>query len=180
MVLLDVMMPDGTGWDFCRELRLKTSAPVIFLTCRNENESVVKGLLQGGDDYVTKPYDLYVLAQASPHSCAGRIELPPLVIDMLEGSVTLEGRAIRLTQKELQLLACLAVSAGRRLSVAELFRRAWGSDTPNAKQSVAVHITNLRKKLCLDDSSGFELRSTLEGEYIFSRVRYVPFAEQVR
>ena len=60
LILLDVMMPDGSGFDFCTELRQKTNAPIIFLTCRNENENVVKGLLKGGDDYVTKPYDLNV------------------------------------------------------------------------------------------------------------------------
>ena len=61
LILLDVMMPDGMGWDFCTEIREKTNAPVIFLSCRDENESIVKGLLRGGDDYITKPYDLNVL-----------------------------------------------------------------------------------------------------------------------
>ena len=92
LILLDVMMPDGSGFDFCAELRQKTNAPIIFLTCRDENESVVKGLLQGGDDYVTKPYDLNILSarvaaqlRRAGIMTAGKIELAPLTVDFLAG-----------------------------------------------------------------------------------------------
>ena len=61
LVLLDVMLPDGNGMDFCRLLREKTQAPVIFLTARDESDSVIMGFRNGGDDYITKPYDLNVL-----------------------------------------------------------------------------------------------------------------------
>ena len=61
LILLDVMMPDGSGYYFCTELRQKTNAPIIFLTCKDESENIVKGLFHGGDDYITKPYDLNVL-----------------------------------------------------------------------------------------------------------------------
>ncbi len=98
LILLDVMMPDGSGFDFCRKVRQKTNAPIIFLTCRGENESVVNGLLQGGDDYVTKPYDLNVLnarvaaqLRRAGVMTAGRIELPPLTIDFLSGEATRTG-----------------------------------------------------------------------------------------
>ena len=137
LILLDVMMPDGSGFAFCAELRQKTNAPIIFLTCRDENESVVKGLLQGGDDYVTKPYDLAVLAarvgaqlRRTGDMTAGRIELPPLSIDFLMGEASLDGVRIPLTQKELQLLGCFAMFAGRRLSYDEIYRRAWAAVLP--------------------------------------------------
>jgi DNA-binding response OmpR family regulator len=179
LILLDVMMPDGMGWDFCAEIRKKTNAPVIFLTCRDENESVVKGLLQGGDDYITKPYDLNVLGARIAAQLrragimeAGKIELLPLVIDLLAGEVTLDGERISLTQKELQLLACFALYAGRRLSCREIYRRAWGGTVPGASNTIAVHVANLRKKLRLYDGSSFELKNTGKEEYIFSKVRY--------
>lgn len=179
LILLDVMMPDGSGWDFCTELRKKTNAPIIFLTCRNENESIVKGLLKGGDDYVTKPYDLNVLearvaAQLRRAGIvnAGIIELAPLSIDLLSGEVTLDGKNISLTQKKLQLLGCFVLFAGRRLSCDEIYRRAWGESTPNISKTIAVHVANLRKKLCLNDDSWFELKNTGKGEYCFNKVRY--------
>ncbi|MFA9396811.1 MAG: response regulator transcription factor [Clostridiaceae bacterium] len=179
LILLDVMMPDGSGWDFCDELRKKTNAPIIFLTCRNENESVIKGLLKGGDDYVTKPYDLNVLnarvaaqLRRAGIMTAGIIELPPLSIDLLTGEATLDGKRIALTQKELQLLGCFVLFAGRRLSCTEIYRRTWGGGSPSASKTIAVHVTNLRKKLSLDDESWFELKNTGKGEYFFSKVRY--------
>ncbi len=179
LILLDVMMPDGMGWDFCAELRRKTNAPVIFLTCRDENESVVKGLLQGGDDYITKPYDLNVLGARVAAQLrragimeAGRIELAPLAIDLLSGEAVLSGEHIALTQKEIQLLACFVLFAGRRLSCEEIYRRAWGASMPDASKTIAVHVANLRKKLKLNDASWFELKNTGKEEYIFSKVRY--------
>ncbi|NYB74798.1 response regulator transcription factor [Sedimentibacter hydroxybenzoicus DSM 7310] len=179
LILLDVMMPDGSGFDFCSELRQKTNAPIIFLTCRDENESVVKGLLQGGDDYVTKPYDLNILnarvaaqLRRSGIMTAGKIELEPLVIDFLSGEATLDGERISLTQKELQLLGCFALFAGRRLSVEEIYRRAWGEASPSATGTIKTHVANLRKKLKLDEVGWFELSSSGRNEYTFSKIRY--------
>ena len=132
LILLDVMMPDGSGFSFCNEIRKKTNAPIIFLTCRNENESIIKGLLQGGDDYVTKPYDLNVLSarvgaqlRRTGILTAGKFELFPLSIDFLLGEAILDGKQIPLTKKELQLLGCFALFAGRRLSYDEIYSRAW-------------------------------------------------------
>lgn len=179
LVLLDVMLPDGMGWDFCAEIRKKTNAPIIFLTCKNENESVVKGLLQGGDDYITKPYDLNVLAarvaaqlRRAGIMSAGKIELPPLVIDLLSGEVTLDGESISLSQKEIQLLSYFVLFSGRRLSCEEIYRRAWGGNIKGASNTIAVHVAKLRKKLKLDEGSWFELKSSGKEEYIFSKVRY--------
>lgn len=179
LILLDVMLPDGMGWDFCVELRERTNAPIIYLTCRDENESVVKGLLRGGDDYVTKPYDLNVLGArvAAQLRRAGiiterKIELPPLVIDLLSGEVTLFGEQISLTKKEFQLLTCFAQFPGQRLTREEIYQRAWGEAAPDSSRTITVHITNLRKKLKMDDCGWFEIKSTKKEGYMFSRVRY--------
>ena len=179
LILLDVTLPDGTGFDFCAELRKTTNAPVIFLTCMDENESVIKGLTKGGDDYVTKPYDLNVLgARVASHlrrtgvMNAGKIEMPPLSIDLLSGYVTLFGEKIHLTQKELQLLSCFVLFAGQRLTCDEISRRAWGESSQSIPQTIAVHVANLRRKLKLDSGSFFELRNTGKSEYMFSKLRY--------
>ncbi len=179
LILLDVMLPDGKGWDFCKEVRALSSTPIIFLTCKDENESVVKGLLEGGDDFITKPYDLDVLAahitallRRSGVFTAGQIELPPLNIDLLSGEVLLSGQQIHLTQKERQLLCCFAFFVGRRLTSEEICQRAWGDMLCRSKSSLAVHVSNLRKKLNLNENSYFELKSTGKEEYIFSKIRY--------
>ncbi len=179
LILLDVMLPDGLGFDFCAELRQKTSAPIIFLTSRNENESVVKGLIQGGDDYIVKPYDLNILGvriaaqlRRKGIEFAGHIELPPMSIDVLSSIVTLEGRQISLPPKELQLLCCLALSAGRRISGEELYRRTWGTDSGDWKGVVSVNISRLRKHLGLDDGSVFEISGSKQMEYVLRKIRF--------
>lgn len=179
LILLDVMLPDGSGLDFCHEIREKTSAPIIFLSCRDENESVIKGLLRGGDDYVPKPCDLNVLnARVTAQFrrvgfvSAGKIELSPLSIDFLTGETMLDGKRISLTQKEIQLLGCFVLSVGRRLTCDELYKRAWGESNRAASRTIAVHVTNLRRKLALDENSWFELVNTGKEEYIFRKVKY--------
>lgn len=179
LILLDVMLPDGLGWDYCAELRRKTNAPIIYLTGRDENESVVKGLIQGGDDYVTKPCDMNVLgariaAQLRRAGIAAerRLELPPLVIDTLTGEVTLSGKPVILTKKELQLLVCFAQFPGQRLSRKEIYRRAWGETADDASRTITVHIANLRKKLDMGGDGWFEIRSSGKEGYIFSKIRY--------
>lgn len=179
LILLDVIMPDGSGFEFCHELRSKTNAPIIFLTSKDENESVIKGLLQGGDDYITKPYDFNVLSaricaqlRRAGVMTAGKIELFPLSIDFLAGEARLNGNLLLLTQKELQLLGCFVIFAGRRLSYDEIYRRAWGGSSPSASHTIAVHVSNLRKKLGEEGEEWFELANSGKGEYIFSKVRY--------
>ncbi len=179
IILLDVMLPDGMGWDFCAEIRKRSRVPVIYLTCRDENENIIKGLLGGADDYVTKPYALDVLharvtaqLRRAGVFTAGKIELPPLEIDLLSGEASLCGTPIGFTQKELQLLSCFVLFAGQRLSSQEICKRAWGDSHFHCKQSLAVHVTNLRKKMNLNESSYFELKSTGKEEYMFSKIRY--------
>jgi DNA-binding response OmpR family regulator len=178
IILLDVMMPDGLGWDFCKELRKKSAIPVIYLTCRDENESIVRGLLQGGDDYVTKPYDLDVLGarvaamlRRAGTKAVTKIKMPPLYIDLSNGEVILSGERINLTKKEFQLLSYFALNAGQRLGCEEIFRHAWG-DVTVSPNTIAVHITSLRKKMKFDEAGWFEFRNTGNGEYIFSQLRY--------
>lgn len=179
LILLDVMMPDGNGFDFCTELRQKTNAPIIFLTCMDENESVVRGLLKGGDDYVTKPYDLNVLSarvtaqlRRRGNTSAGVLELPPLKVDFLAGEAVLDGIHIALTLKELQLLGCFVLYTGQRLTFDEIYRRAWGEPSPGVSDTIKTHVSNLRRKMNFDEESWFELTSPEKNTYMFCKVRY--------
>ncbi len=179
LVLLDVMLPDGSGYDFCSELRKTTTAPIIYLTSMGHNENIVRGLMCGGDDYIVKPYNLDVLSarvmaqlRRQGLSGAGRIELPPLTIDLHSGKATLNGEDITLAQKELQLLAHLASNAGQELSAEDLYRAVWGEPTGVYKNTVKTHIANLRRKLRLDDGSAFELCTTSSRNYLFLKVLF--------
>ncbi|MBR3268214.1 MAG: response regulator transcription factor [Oscillospiraceae bacterium] len=181
LVLLDVMLPDGDGMDFCRILRQKTQAPVIFLTARDENDSVVMGFQSGGDDYITKPYDLNVLKaridaqlrhSSSRDTQHPRVELPYLTIDLFAGNAVLDGNECPLPQRELQILYLLASRLGSRVSYHEIYRTIYGCDVEDSKNTIRVNISRLKKHLSMDDMSTYEIASTSEGEYVLRRVLF--------
>ncbi len=156
-----------------------TTAPIIYLTCLGANEDIIRGLMCGGDDYLIKPYNLDVLSarvmtqlRRSGLSGFGRIELPPLTIDLCSGRVTLCGEDIPLAQKEMQMLAHLASHAGMEISAEDLYRAVWGEPIGVYKNTVKTHIANLRRKLRLDDGSPFELCTTSSRKYLFVRVMF--------
>ena len=179
LVLLDVMLPDGNGMDFCKILRQKTQAPVIFLTARDENDSIIMGFRSGGDDYITKPYDLNVLkarieallrrsSTQSPQN--PKIELPFLTIDLFTGTVTLDNKIYSIPQRELQILYLLASRAGTRMSYKDIYKTIYGCDVEDSKNTIRVNISRLKKHICMDDMSTYEIASTYEGEYVLRRV----------
>ena len=181
LVLLDVMLPDGDGMDFCRILRQKTQAPVIFLTARDENDSVVMGFRSGGDDYITKPYDLNVLKaridaqlrrSGSRDTQHPRIELPYLTIDLFAGTAVLDGNECPLPQRELQILYLLASRICSRISYHEIYQTIYGCDVEDSKNTIRVNISRLKKHLSMDDLSTYEIASTSEGEYVLRRVLF--------
>ncbi len=179
LVLLDVMLPDGDGMDFCTILRQKTQAPVIFLTARDENDDVIKGFRSGGDDYITKPYDLNVLKarieaqlrrNAKPEAQHPRIELPDLTIDLFSGTAELDGNQSSLPQRELQILYLLASRIGARISYHEIYETIYGCDVEDSKNTIRVNISRLKKHLAMDDMSTYEITATADGEYVLRRV----------
>jgi DNA-binding response OmpR family regulator len=178
LMILDVLLPDGSGYDFCVEFRKTSTAPVLFLTCMGQDVNIIQGLGSGGDDYLAKPYSMEVLLarvaailRRSGHH-GGVIELPPLSIDLQTGRVLLSGELIPLSPKETQLLAFLTIHAGREFSAGELYRAVWGEDGGISVGTVKAHISKLRAKLHLDEGSPFELSLTPEKKYLFLKVRF--------
>ena len=176
LILLDVLLPDGSGYDFCAEIRSLTTAPVIFLTCMGRDEDTIRGLGLGGDDYVTKPYTLSVLSARIVAALrrrgitgAGRIEKPPLVIDHFTGTITLNGEVISLSQKEMQLLSFLVCHAGQEFTSDQLYNSIWGAGS--SPGTIRTHIANLRKKLMVG-SEFFEIALTSSRGYMFVQTRY--------
>ena len=177
LYLLDVMLPDGSGLDYCRRLRRHSTAPVVFLTCLGESSDIIRGIEEGGDAYLTKPYDLGVLAaQVSAQlrraglMGVGRVELPPLTVDLGRGEAVLEGKVTPLSQKEAQLLAYLAANAERSFTREQLFREVWGEGIDTGV--VRKYISAIRKKMELDESSSIEIVATPGGRYLLTRPRF--------
>lgn len=181
VALLDVLLPDGSGYDLCRWLRPVTSAPIIYLTALGQDPAIVRGLESGGDDYITKPFTVEVLVArinaqlrrtAAPR--AARIDLPPLHLDFLTGRVTLEGREIKLSKMELQLLGYLAANIGVGFTQDELLISVWQVKAVTPTNTVRQTVSSLRRKLALDAASAFELEYSSDRRYVFRQVRFDP------
>lgn len=155
LTVLDILLPDGSGLDFCRDLRARTDAPVIFLTSLAEQDQVVAGLRAGGDDYLTKPYHIEELiarieAQlrrtALLHSAGDRLGGDGLELDLIRQRGTWRGRDLGLRPKEFQMLVLLLRGKNRFVPAAELYAGVWGM-IPCDTRTVAMQVSSLRLRL---------------------------------
>jgi two-component system alkaline phosphatase synthesis response regulator PhoP len=159
LILLDVMMPDMSGWDVCRQLRAKSiDAPVIMLTARGEEVDRVRGLELGADDYVTKPFsprELLARIRAVLRRPGRRQQLSEFAF----GDVRLHlrarlayrrGREVKLTRKEFDLLTYLVEHRGDIVTRDRLLDEVWGYDRFPTTRTVDTHILRLRQKFETD------------------------------
>lgn len=160
MILLDLGLPDMDGLEVLRKLRLITSSPIVILSARDDERSVVRGLRQGADDYLVKPIGLTVLlarieavARRSQLSSSSSSELQvgELRIDLDKRTAGLGERPLNLTAKEFDLLSLLAQHAGSVVTREQILDALWGDAFIAVSRSLDVHLTGLRAKL---DSPG--------------------------
>lgn len=167
VILLDVMMPVQTGFEFLIDLREHgRETPVIFVTARDAVEERVKGLRLGADDYIIKPFAFDELLARIDAVVRRRQSLTPieygdLRLDLARRSVTRAGRSIDLSPREFDLLRALLARAGDVLSRKELLHDVWAIDFDPETNVVDVHIARLRRKL---DRHGSPLLHTVRGE----------------
>ncbi len=158
IVLMDIMLPDGNGIDFCAGLREERKCPLIFISCIDDTDTIVKALSKGGDDYITKPFDnrvLHARIQANlrrvrlDHQAGGdeRFSCGRFVLDVKERTVCLGGEQIPLSRMECRLLAYMMKNEGTYFKSGELYRMLWGGPSYGDNRTVVVHIHNLRKKI---------------------------------
>ncbi len=164
LVLLDIGLPGMDGLDALRELKLQFDLPVIFLTARRRELDEALGLEMGGDDYITKPFDLNVLVahikavlrrfERSTRVPTDQVALNhqplvagDLVIDPLTHMVTVASKQVDLPRREFDLLHALALQPGRVYTVDELLGMVWGAEFIGQPQVVYVHIRWLREKI---------------------------------
>lgn len=166
LLLLDLTLPDGSGFSVCEELRRRGAAvPIIFLTAADEEMSVVRGLDLGGDDYITKPFKLLELLsriRALLRRSSRGVEEPSarelircggLCIELLKSRVTLDGRPVELTHAEYRLLCLLARNAGQTVTRSAILDELWdGSGCFVDDNTLSVYIRRLREKLERDPS----------------------------
>ena len=159
LIVLDVMLPDGDGFDFCRELRADPGmrgVPVLFLTARSQEIDRVLGLEIGGDDYITKPFSpRELLARVKAHLRRGATggdstaakQAGALAIDPTSHRVTLRGEPVALTATEYKLLEFFFASPSRVFSREQLLGAIWGDSTHVTPRNVDVHIRRLRERI---------------------------------
>ena len=154
LVLLDVMLPGGSGFDLCRAItRHPSHTPVILLTARSERQDRVKGFTMGADDYVTKPFHIdellarirAVLRRSRP--VRETIVLGAVTVDFRRMQATRDGADLGLSFREIELLQYLAEREGGVVSRHELLRELWGHDQVPLSRIVDVAIGRLRRKL---------------------------------
>jgi two-component system response regulator RegX3 len=166
LVLLDVMLPKVSGIDVCRELRRRSSVPIIMVTAKGSEIDTVVGLEVGADDYVTKPYRLRELVarmravlrrragEAAARALSGdALEVGDVALDPERHEVVIRGESVSLPLKEFELLEILLANAGRVLPRDTLIDRVWGTDYVGDTKTLDVHVKRLRAKVEPDPSS---------------------------
>jgi two-component system response regulator RegX3 len=162
LVLLDVMLPDGSGFDVCRELRQASRVPIIMLTARGEEADRVVGLELGADDYVVKPFSARevvariraVLRRVNAPDAAGSgpLEVGDLRLEPAKREVTQRGEALELSRKEFELLQLLMRNAGSVVTREQLIDEVWDTNWFGSTKTLDVHVSGIRRKLGDDPS----------------------------
>lgn len=156
LIILDLMLPEVSGWDVCRTLRRESDVPIIMLTARDDASDRIVGLELGADDYVVKPFDPKELvsrvkavlrryqAGTQPRTA---LSVGNLSIDVERRSVRRGGQDVELTATEFELLRALMESPGRVFSRMQLLDRVQGEAYEGYERTIDSHVKNLRKKI---------------------------------
>ena len=164
LLILDVTLPDGTGFAVCEQVReMGSTVPILFLTASDEEVNVIRGLDSGGDDYMTKPFKLGELlsrirallrrAGMSAGQPANQIQCGDLTIDLLSGRAILRGRPLELTQVEFRLLCLLVRHAGQVVTREVILNDLWDNAGDFVDDNtLSVYVRRLREKVEEDPS----------------------------
>jgi two-component system response regulator RegX3 len=158
LILLDLMLPGMSGMEFCRALRRSSRVPIIMVTAKDSEVDKIVGLELGADDYITKPFSVREVlarvnavirrsrAEAAVQAIPEREEIGNFVIDRPAHRVLVEGKDVKLTAREFDLLSFLVAHSGRVQSRDVLLQHVWGADFMGDRKTVDVHVRWLREK----------------------------------
>ena len=167
-ILLDVFMPNLDGFQVCRAVRQRSQVPILFLTALGNEEDMLRGYALGCDDYVTKPFSLAVLLAKTRalirrgRGGSGTLACGAVSLDPGGRTCTVEGREIKLSPREFDLLECLLRNQGQVLSRAQLLDKVWGLDFQGADRAVDVRIRSLRAAL---GEAGKQIKTVFKAGY---------------
>lgn len=157
LLLLDVMLPGMDGVTLCREIRARSTVPIVMLTARSDETSVVVGLEVGADDYIVKPFNTRELVsrvrahlrrrQLDAQGQERRMEFQGLSVDLLRREVVANGSTVELTAKEFEILSLLVSHPGRVFGREEIMRHLWNGDFYGEARAADVHVQHIRGKI---------------------------------
>lgn len=164
LIILDIGLPDTTGFDLCRQIRGESAVPIIFLTARSNEIDRVVGLEIGADDYVIKPFSpreltARVRARLRRSQPTGVTANPDFVIDEAGYRICLRGADLKLTRYEFGLLKVLLARPGQVFSREQLLERVWENPEETLDRSVDTHIKTLRQKIRLHTGGADPIRT---------------------
>ncbi|MBC8631513.1 response regulator transcription factor [[Eubacterium] tenue] len=177
LIILDVNLPDGNGFDFCKEIRGKSTIPIIFLTTCDMELDIVTGLELGADDYITKPFSLMVLRarvmvalrRLENKNTNNKITVDNLILDFDKMEFTKDNNKINLSKTEQKLLKMLIKNKGRVLTREKLIDNVWDNDSEFVEENaLTVNIKRLREKIEDNKSKPKYIKTVYGIGYIFS------------
>ncbi len=180
MLILDIMLPDGSGYDICKEFRLKSDNPVIFLTGKTQISDKVEGLEYGADYYLTKPYSFDELLAVADRLLARHFKTKEkheqlehftkasISLDLQKSKAFVKGEAVELTAKEFALLLHLMKNEDRIFSPGELYEAVWGLPSASDTRTIRFHIGNLKKKIDAENAEDYDIVSVYGKGYTFT------------
>ena len=152
LVVLDINLPDVSGFAVCSKLREDTDTPILIVSARTDKDDKLSGLELGADDYIEKPYDIDILLAKIKGIFRRRYHQELLTaegvsLNLADRTAVIDGTPVELASKEFDLLALLVENRGKVMKKEYLFSRVWGSDSDSELQTLHVHINRLRSKL---------------------------------
>ena len=152
LVVLDINLPDISGFAVCSKLRENTDTPILIVSARTGKEDKLGGLGLGADDYIEKPYDIDILIAKIKGIFKRRYQRDMLTaegvsLNLADRTAVIDGKQVELPAKEFDLLALFIENKGKALKKEYLFNTVWGSDSDSELQTLHVHINRLRQKL---------------------------------
>ncbi len=183
LLILDIMLPDGSGFDICRNFRKSSDNPVIFLSGKTSDADKIDGLTQGADYYIPKPYEPEVLLAVvarllqrhqrsqEKEKALTAITRGALTLDIPKARALVGGVDVGLTSKEFALLLALVQQEDREVSPQSLYETVWGVSSGDDVRTVRTHIKNLRRKLGADDAADYDIVSAYGRGYTFTTFR---------
>ena len=178
LILMDILLPDTNGMDLCQRLRSWHHCPIIFTSCLDDTDTVVRALELGGDDFLTKPYNHKVLLarimanirrvqmDAAEPSVSG-YHCAAFTLDSNSHCVEKDGRSIHLADMEYRILTLFIRHPNTFFTANELYRKIWGKESLGDVRTVQVHIHNLRSKIEPDPAKPVYLKNVWGKGYIF-------------